>query len=707
MAAEESRRLAVEPESQMAELLAQEADRGDELEAKVTRSDKAAARWERKYPALKEGVGTLVDSAKLERDQARQERTVLSALIEEHAALKLELKAAQEDAKLNLRESVRLQHELSAALEADHTDRIRTATARDCGALSGADEDEHEDEEEDDDNDDDEYEGAEDDDGDDSDASAERLREELLAFAGGRSSTGSCASVTGDAPRRPPASYYNDAGELTFADHCCSESTAGKPHSAVCNRRSGVESNGVEQPFAFDNTNSTFFITPPPESSVRASHAHEASAVDGGGDDEGTLEDASVFAPPPVAGTPTKGAASDPRAPGAGNPGSPLNMDFLSRRSESKRALADSVDFASGLVEAGAVMDGAGVTERAALGLQPLPPGEAIWASSSGRWEPCTALLQVAADPIMHLVRQATGGARGAVHLLLPEWAVRPFAAQEINMHHSFKERPLHVPWAPSHIHQYDAHGGGGARWLPVWVPPPSHPMHKALWSGAGLDADGGGTGHLAMVSSDLRCSVVPASRLLTAEEGEARGITLNEVAASTVGRRVMARSTSVHLKVRETPSRGSHGDDGSAVGLSAAANERRIERDEGLCDNLMKSFAVGCWRASSHAGSSARTQCSSPDIRASSWKTFRSLLEYSLMTRFRRRRFMLASSSSFSVVCDRTLTRTRALGRRLWRLGAGARSATRRRHHFQRLRGFQCPARPWARARRALAACA
>ena len=156
-------------------------------------------------------------------------------------------------------------------------------------------------------------------------------------------------------------------------------------------------------------------------------------------------------------------------------------------------------------------------------------------------------------------------------------------------MHHPFKDRLLHVPWAPSHIHKCDAHGDGVARWLSVWVPPPSHPIHKALWSGAGLDADGSGAGHLAMVSSDLRCSVVPASRLLAVEEGEARGITLNEVAASTVGRRVMARSTSVHLEVRETPSRGSHDDDGSAAGLSAASNERRIERDEGLCDNLMK----------------------------------------------------------------------------------------------------------------------
>ena len=125
--------------------------------------------------------------------------------------------------------------------------------------------------------------------------------------------------------------------------------------------------------------------------------------------------------PPPVAGTPIKRAAADPRARGADNPRSPLNMDFLSRRTEARRALDESDDYATGLIEAGAVADGAGVAERAALSLQPLPPGEAIWAAPSGFWEPCTALLQVTSGPTMHLVRQSPGGARGAVHLLLPE----------------------------------------------------------------------------------------------------------------------------------------------------------------------------------------------------------------------------------------------------------------------------------------------
>ena len=71
--------------------------------------------------------------------------------------------------------------------------------------------------------------------------------------------------------------------------------------------------------------------------------------------------------------------------------------------------------------------------------------------------------------------------------------------------------------------------------------------------------------------------------------EGAARGITLNEVATSTVGRRVMARSTSVHLEVHEAPSLGTPSDDGSAAGLSAASNERRIERDKALCGTLMR----------------------------------------------------------------------------------------------------------------------
>ena len=50
-------------------------------------------------------------------------------------------------------------------------------------------------------------------------------------------------STQDDAPRkarrndRPPASYYDDTGLLTYATHCCSDSAAGLPHTAICNRR--------------------------------------------------------------------------------------------------------------------------------------------------------------------------------------------------------------------------------------------------------------------------------------------------------------------------------------------------------------------------------------------------------------------------------------------------------------------------------------
>ena len=296
--------------------------------------------------------------------------------------------------------------------------------------------------------------------------------------------------------------------------------------------------------------------------------------------------------PPPVAGTPIKSAAADPRAQGADNPRSPLNMDFLSRRTEARRALNDSDDYATGLIEADAVADGAGMAERASLGLQPLPPGEAIWAAPSGFWEPCTALLQVTSGPTMHLVRQSPGGARGAVHLLLPEWAVRPFVAQELNTKHPFAERPLHVPRAPSHIHKCEAHSEGVARWLPVWVPPPSHPMYRALWGGAGLDATGSSTVHMGMVSSDLRCSVVSASHMMTVDEARAQGSTLEEV-ESTAGRRVMERSMSVQLEVHGEPwghaaeseqHNPTASDASSDVGSTAAA-----VRGTGLCSNLMK----------------------------------------------------------------------------------------------------------------------
>ena len=43
------------------------------------------------------------------------------------------------------------------------------------------------------------------------------------------------------ADRRLPASYYNDAGELELAEHCCSEGrlTSGAERTIICDRRNG------------------------------------------------------------------------------------------------------------------------------------------------------------------------------------------------------------------------------------------------------------------------------------------------------------------------------------------------------------------------------------------------------------------------------------------------------------------------------------
>ena len=67
----------MESEAQLADLLASEADRRDELSAEVARAGTAAARWERKYVALKEGVGTLVSSVRDERARVHAARAAM------------------------------------------------------------------------------------------------------------------------------------------------------------------------------------------------------------------------------------------------------------------------------------------------------------------------------------------------------------------------------------------------------------------------------------------------------------------------------------------------------------------------------------------------------------------------------------------------------------------------------------------------------
>ena len=160
-------------------------------------------------------------------------------------------------------------------------------------------------------------------------------------------------------------------------------------------------------------------------------------------------------------------------------------------------------------------------------------------------------LLEVSKSPLAFLVR-LTSSDRGAVHYMLPDWSVRPFAAQELNCKHPFSERPLLVVQDPTHVHQCDANACDGvARWLPVWVPPVEHPMHRALWSGAGLGPAGKPASHVAIVSGDGRCSVVACGRLMTVPDAEAAGISIGVEALTTVGRSVRARFTSVPLGVQ------------------------------------------------------------------------------------------------------------------------------------------------------------
>ena len=79
LAAEEARRAAVESKAQLAGLLASEVDRGDELSAEVARASTAAARWERKYAALKEGVDNLVSSVRDERARVHAARAAMES----------------------------------------------------------------------------------------------------------------------------------------------------------------------------------------------------------------------------------------------------------------------------------------------------------------------------------------------------------------------------------------------------------------------------------------------------------------------------------------------------------------------------------------------------------------------------------------------------------------------------------------------------
>ena len=225
LAAEEARRAAVESEAQLADLLASEADRGDELSAEVARAGKAAARWERKYTALKEGVDALVSSVRDERARVRAEQAAMECNLANMSTL-ADTVTSERDSLASELEGIRASfcnpHEHSAVLDTDHIGRDHAAV-REVGALSGTGDDARDEESNNDDDDRDESDGGSR--GEESDGSAgssEWLRDELINFANTGSATGAESHGAADtlpAPpessacgRRPPASYYNDAG---------------------------------------------------------------------------------------------------------------------------------------------------------------------------------------------------------------------------------------------------------------------------------------------------------------------------------------------------------------------------------------------------------------------------------------------------------------------------------------------------------------
>ena len=206
LAAEEARRAAVESEAQLANLLASEADRGDELSAEVARAGKAAARWERKYVALKEGVDTLVSSIRDERARVRAERAATESSLASMPAMADIVTSERGSLARELEElceSIRNQHEHSAVLSTDHVDRDHAAC--EFGGPSGTGEDEREEENDDDDNDDcDEDDGGSR--GGESDSSAEWLRDELINFSKSDSAAGAASHGAADTPPAPPGS---------------------------------------------------------------------------------------------------------------------------------------------------------------------------------------------------------------------------------------------------------------------------------------------------------------------------------------------------------------------------------------------------------------------------------------------------------------------------------------------------------------------
>ena len=238
----------------------------------------------------------------------------------------------------------------------------------------------------------------------------------------------------------------------------------------------------------------------------------------------------------------------DSRAQGTSDPTSPFKMDFLARRAEALGALARAPDYAEGLVEAGAVAEGAGAaeTERPPLASSPFLRARYF----SGRHRTATGgLVSSFSRSRVSLFHSWSGSPAPTVAQFIicfrnGRFDSLPRRSSTANMISlggrlsSFRTRRTFVSAMPTAL----------MAWL-VWILPLENPMHRALRSGAGLRDGGRSADHAAIVSGDGRCSVVACARFVIFDGASARGIRIGVEALTTFGRAVRARFTSVPLR--------------------------------------------------------------------------------------------------------------------------------------------------------------